>query len=145
MKKEKEQIDLLLEKNENEQLEGFNWDRLQTSISKRLDQADRNKTSIISYKPVCKIVAGVAAAAAVVFIAITIKTDTPSEVQFGNGGKAIGTFVYSKDFAKVQILDSSEQGNQKKDQSSWIIIRTSERKVGDNGLNRDDNDFACLM
>ena len=145
MKKEKEHIDLLLRQNENEQLAGVNWDRLQTSISKRLDQADRNKTSIISYGRVFKIVAGVAAAAAVVFIAVMIKTYKPTTVRFENGPKTIGTFVASKDSAKVKILDSGEQGNQGKDRPSWIIIRTNEPKIADNGQSRDDTDFACLM
>lgn len=145
MKNEKEQIDLLLRQNESEQLAGFNWSRLRTSISKRLDQADHNNTSTISYRRVFKIAAGVVAAAAVVFIAITIKTDTSKTVRFENGPKAIGIFVASKDSAKVKILDSSEQGNQKKDQSTCIIIRSSEPKVADNGLSRDDNDFVCLM
>ncbi|MCP4612909.1 MAG: hypothetical protein GY845_29805 [Planctomycetes bacterium] len=145
MKKEKEQIDLLLRQNESEQLAGVDWDRLQTSISKRLDQANRNKTSMISYRRVLKIAAGVAAVAAVVFIAVIIKTDMPTNVRFKNDPKEVGTFILSQGSAKVRILDSDEQDNQGKDRSSWIIIRSSEPKVADNGQIRDDNDFACLM
>ncbi len=145
MKEEKELIDLLLRQNESEQLAGVNWDRLQRSISDRLNQADRNKTSMISYRRVFKMAAGIAAAAAVVFIAIMIKTDTPTTIRFENGPKAIGTFVESKGSDKVKILDSNEQGNQGKDRSAWIIIRISEPKVADNGQSRDENDFACLM
>lgn len=145
MKKEKEQIDLLLKQNESEQLAGVNWDRLHAAISERLNQADQSKTSIMTYRRVFKIAAGVAAAAAVVFIAIIIKTDTPTTVRFENGGKAIGTFVESKGSAKVTILDSNGQDNQGKDRSAWIIIRSSEPKVADNGHSRDENDFACLM
>ncbi len=145
MKKEKDQIDLLLRQNESEQLAGVSWDRLQTSISKRLNQANRNKTSIISYRRVFKIAAGVAAVAAVVFIAVIVKTDTPTTVRFENGPKAIGIFVESKGSAKVKILDSNEQTNQGKDRSTWIIIRTSEPTVADNGQSRDEDDFACLM
>ncbi|MBC8470949.1 MAG: hypothetical protein H8D56_15865 [Planctomycetes bacterium] len=145
MKNEKEQIDLLLRQNESEQLAGVNWNRLQTSISKRLSQADHSKTSTIKYRRVFKIAAGIAAIAAVVFIAVIIKTDTPPTVRFENGGKAIVTFIESKGSAKVEILDSNKQGNQGKDQSTWIIIRTSEPKVADNGQSRDENDFACLM
>jgi hypothetical protein len=145
MKKEKEQIDLLLKQNESEQLAGVNWDRLQISISKRLSQADCDKTSMMSYRRVFKIAAGITAAAAVVFIAVMINTDTPATVRFENGPKAVVTFVESKGSAKVKILDSSEQNNQEKDRPSWIIIRTSEPKVADNGQNRDEADFACLM
>ncbi|MBW7988407.1 MAG: hypothetical protein FVQ84_00060 [Planctomycetes bacterium] len=145
MKDEKEQIDMLLRQNESEQLADFDWDRLQRSISKSLNQADRNKTSIISYRRVFKIAAGIAAAAAVVFIAVIIKTDTTTTVRFENGSKALGIFVASQDPAKVKILDSDGQDNQGKDRPSWIIIRTSEPKVADNGQSRDEADFACLM
>ncbi len=145
MKDEKEQIDMLLRQNESEQLAGVNWDRLQISISKRLDQASHNKISMISYRRVFKIAAGIAAVAAVVFISVILKTDTPTTVRFENGPKAIGTFVDSNGSAKVKILDSHEQTNQEKDRSSWIIIRSSEPKVADNGQSRDEADFACLM
>ena len=145
MKKEKEQIDLLLRQNESEQLAGVNWNRLQTSISKRLNHADHSKTSTIKYRRVFKIAAGIAAAAAVVFIAVIIKTDTSTTVQLKNSQKTIGTFVISNDSTKVRILDSNGQGDQRKERSSWIISRTSEPLVADNGLNRDEDDFACLM
>lgn len=145
MKKEKEQIDLLLRQNESEQLAGFNWDRLQTSISKRLNHADLSKTSMMSYRRVFKMAAGVAAAAAVVFIAVIIKTDTSKTVRIENGSKAIGTFVAGQGSAKVKILGSNGQNNQEKDRPSWIIIRSREPKVTDNGQSRDDADFACLM
>ncbi len=55
------------------------------------------------------------------------------------------TFVESKGSAKVEILESNEQGNRGKDQPAWIVIRKSERKVADNGHSRDEMDFACLM
>jgi hypothetical protein len=146
MKKEEEQqIDQLLRQNESEQLAGVNWVRLQTSISKRLNHADHSKTSTIKYRRVFKMAAGIAAAAAVVFIAVKIKIDTPTTKRFENGQKAIITFVESKGSAKVEILGSNRQDNQEKDRSSWIIIRSSEPKVADNGQNRDENDFACLM
>jgi len=145
MKKKKEQIDLLLKQNESEQLAGVNWNRLQTSISKRLNQADRNKTSMISYRRVFKIAAGIAAAAAVVFIAVNIKTDMLTTVRLKDGPKEVGTFILSQGSAKVKILDSDEPDNQGKDRSSWIIIRSSEPKVADNGQSRDEADFACLM
>ena len=145
MKKEKEQIDLLLRQNETEQLAGVNWNRLQTSISKKLSQAERNKISMMSYRRVFKIAAGIVVAAAVVFVAVMIKTNTPTTVRFKNGPQAIGTFVESQGSAKVKILDSNEQKNRGKDRPSWIIIRSSEPKVADNGQSRDENDFACLM
>ena len=145
MKKEKEQIDLLLRQNESEQLAGVNWNRLQTSISKSLNQADCSKKPMKSYRRVFKIAAGVAAAAAVVFVAVMIKNDILTTKRFENGPQAIGTFVDSRDSTNVKILDSNVQDNQGNDQSSWIIIRTSKPKIADNGQSRDEADFACLM
>ncbi len=145
MKKVKEQIDLLLKQNESEQLAGVNWDGLHAAISERLNQADQSKTSTMKYRRVFKIAAGVAAAAAVVFIAVMIKTKTPTTVRFESGGRAIVKLVESKGSATVEIHDSKGQDNQSSNRSSWIIIRTSEPKVADNGQSRDEADFACLM
>jgi hypothetical protein len=145
MKNEKEQIDQLLKQNESERLACVNWNQLQSSISKKLDEADYNKTSLISHRRVFKIAAGIVAVAAVVFIAVIIQTDTSTTVRFENGSKALGTFVISQDSAKVIILDSDGQDNQGKDRSSWIIIRSSEQKVADNGQSREEADFACLI
>jgi len=145
MKKEKEQIDLLLKQNENEQLAGVDWEQLQSSISKKLDDADSTQTSIIKYRRIFKMASGIVATAAVVFIAVMIKTNILTKVKFKNGDKGIITFVENKGSTNIKILDSNGQGNQIKDQSSCIIIRTSERKVADNGQSRDEADFACLM
>lgn len=145
MKKEKEKIDLLLRQNESEQLSGFNWNWLQASISKRLDHADSDKTLMMSHKRVFKVAAGIAMAAAVVFIVVIIKAYLPPKVKYDNDYKAIVTFVESKGSAKVKILESNEQGNRGKDRPSWIIIRTSEPEVVDDRHSKDENDFACLM
>ena len=143
MKKEK--IDILLKQNENEQLAGIDWDQIQSSISKKLDDADHTKTTMIKYKRIFKVASGIVASAAVVFIAVMIKTNIPTEVQFESGGKGIVAFVESESSSKVKILGSKEQDNERENQSSWIIIRTSEPKVADNGQSRDEADFACLM
>lgn len=145
MKRKKEKIDLLLERNTSEQLAGVNWDGLNADISERLNQAGRSKTSTKTYRRVFKIAAGVTAAAAVVFIAVMVKTDTPTTVRLENGQRAIVKLVESKGSATVEIHDSKGQDNQSSNRSSWIIIRTREPKIADNGQSRDEADFACLM
>jgi len=145
MKKEKEKIDLLLERNANEQLAGVNWDGLHAAISDKLNQAGRSKTSKMNYRSLFKLAAGVAAAAAVVVIAVMVRTDTPTTVRFENGVKTTVQFIQSKGTATVEILDSNGQGSQSRDRSSWIIIRATEPKVANNGQSRDEADFACLM
>jgi YD repeat-containing protein len=145
MKQEKEKIDLLLERNAAEQLDRFDWDELGATISRRLNQADRSKTSAKTYRRVFKTAAGVTAAAAVVFIVVMVRTDTPTTVRLENGQRAVVKFVESKGSATVEIHDSKGQDNQSSNRSSWIIIRTRESKVADNGQSRDEADFACLM
>ena len=172
MKKEKENIDLLLERNASEQLTSVNWDELNAAISEKLNQADQSKTSTIKYRSVFKIAAGVAAAAAVVFIVVMIRTDTPTTVRFENRGRAEVKFIESKGSASVKIEDASSKaaavvdlgGSQRKvarcdikiidasvdkekndSQAAWIIIRVPEPVLADNGISRDENDFACLL
>ncbi len=145
MKKEKEKIDLLLERNTGEQLADVNGDGLNAAISERLNQTDQSKTSTMKYRRVFKIAAGVAAAAAVVVIAVMVRTDTPTTVRLENVPGAVVKLVESKGSATVEILDSNGQDNQFGNRSAWIIIRTREREVADNGQSRDETDFACLM
>ncbi|MFZ2147026.1 MAG: hypothetical protein WAV28_07380 [Sedimentisphaerales bacterium] len=172
MKQEKEKIDILLERNASEQLAGVNWDGLNAAISERLNQADQSKTSTKTYRRVFKIAAGVAAAAAVVLIAVMVRTDTPTTVQFENGGKAVVKFVESKGSASVElkhtstkaavmvdggaglrraakcdieIIDTSVDKEKNGRQAAWIIIRMPEPVLADNGQSRDEADFACLM
>ncbi len=145
MKKEKEKIDLLLERNTGEQLADVNWDGLHAAISERLNQAQQSKTSWIRFPIIFKIAAGFIAAAAVVFVAVMVRMDTPKAARFENGPRAVVKLIESKGSATVEILDSNGQDNQSSNRSSWIIIRTRESKVADNGQSRDEADFACLM
>lgn len=172
MNKEKENIDLLLKRNVSEQLAGVNWDELNAAISKKLNQAGRSKTRTVKYRRVFKIAAGIAAAAAVVLIAVTVRTDTPTTVRFENGGKAVVKFVESKGSASVElkhtstkaavmvdvgaslrrvakcdieIIDASVDKEKNGRQAAWIIIRMPEPVLADNGVSRDETDFACLM
>ena len=145
MKKEKENIDLLLERNAGEQLAGVNWNRLNADISERLNQAGRSKTYTINYRSLFKIAAGVAVAAAVIVFAMMIRTEKPTTVRLENGGRAVVKLVESKGSATVEILDSNGRNNQSGDRSAWIIIRAPEPMLADNGQSRDEADFACLM
>jgi len=145
MKQEKEKIDLLLERNASEQLAGVNWNRLTAEISERLNQADRSKTSTKTYRRVFKIAAGVTVAAAVVFIVVMIRTDTPTTVRFENRGRAEVKFIESKGSASVEIIDSDREQKKSGSRAAWIIIRVPEPVLADNGISKDENDFACLM
>jgi len=172
MRQEKEKIDFLLERNVSEQLASVNWNGLNSAISERLNQAGRSKTYTINYRRVFKIAAGVAVAAAVVFIAVMIRTDAPTTVGFENRGRAVVKFIESKGSASVKIehasakaavvvdlggsqrrvarcdikiIDASVDKEKNDSQAAWIIIRVPEPVLADNGISRDENDFACLL
>ena len=172
MKQEKESIDLLLERNANEQLAGVNWDGLTAEISERLNQVDRNKIPKMKYRRVFKIVAGVTAAAAVVFIAVMIRTDTPTTERFESRGRAEVKFIERKGSASVKIehasakagavvdlggsrrkvakcdikiIDTSVDKEKNSSRAAWIIIRMPEPVLADNGTDKDEADFACLL
>jgi len=145
MKKSNEDIDLLLERNVAEQLDRFDWDELGATISRRLNQAQQSKTSGIRFPTILKISAGFIAAAAVVFIAVMVKTDAPMTVRFDNRGRAEVKFSESKGSASVEIIDSDREQKKSGSRSAWIIIRTPEPMLADDGISRDEADFACLM
>ncbi len=172
MKDKNEQIDLLLERNTTEQLETVDWDRLNAAISRRLDQARQRKTSRIGLPTVFKIAAGLAAAAAIVLIAIIVRTDKPTAVRFENGGSAVVKFIESKGSASIQIeqirtksqvsididgsrkkvakcdieiIDVKEEQHKNGRRPAWIIIRMPEPALADNGTSRDEMDLMCLL
>ena len=172
MKEEKEKIDLILERNAAEQLAKVDWESLNVAISSRLDKAGQGKTSIIRLPTVFKIAAGLAAAAAVVFIAVTVRTDTPTTMRFENGGRAVVKFVESNGTASIEIKQASDKsavivdvvggqikvarcdvemidsnGGLKKDSdgAAWIIISRPEPALADNGTSPDMTSMICLF
>ncbi len=145
MKDDEERIEDLLQRNADEQLSNVDWKKLNRAILNRLDQSRPSKTFAIRYPTVFKVAAGVAVAAAVVFIAVMVRTDTPTSVRSKNGAKTTVQFTQSKGTASVEILDFNGQKNQNENRPAWIIIRTREREVADNGQSRDEADFACLL
>ncbi len=172
MKDRKEKIDLLFEKNAAEQLSGVDWDGLNAAISSRLDRAEVRKSSTRKYGCVFKIATGVAAAAAVVFIAVMVRTEAPTDVQLEEGSRAVVKFIESKGTALVEIkrADGKSQvwvdvgGSERKvarcdveiidlngglkkerEQAAWIIISRPKRVLADNGINRAVMSMICLF
>ncbi len=172
MKDKNEQIDLLLEHNTTEQLETVDWDRLNTAISRRLDQARQGTTSRLRFRTVFKIAAGFAAAAAIGLIAIIVRTDTRTAVRFENGGSAVVELLDSKGTAAIdikepraasrvsvdiggsrrevakcdiEIIDVKQERQKNGRRPAWIIIRMPEPALADNGTSRDEMDLMCLL
>lgn len=172
MKDRKEKIDSLFDKNTAEQLLGVDWDRLSAAISRRLDEAELRKTSVLKYRRVFKIAAGVAAAAAVVIIAVMTGIEKPADVQLKEGQRAVVKFIESKASALVQIqgagaksqvlvdirggerkvarcdieiIDLNGDFRKKEEQGSWIIISRPVPLYADNGVSRDLMSMICLF
>jgi len=140
MKNEKEKIDLLFEKNANEQLAGIDWGKFNGAISSRLDEADLSKTSRSKLPTVFKIASGVAAAAAVVFVAMMLRTENPAKMPLENSGHAVVEFIEARGSASVEIIDRNGEGKENGSQAAWIIIRMPEPVlVADPFLQEADN------
>lgn len=171
MKEQREKIDLLLEKNAAEQLANVDWEELNAAISSRLDKAQQSKTAAIRFPTVFKIATGVAAAA-VILIAVILRTDKPSDMQLPDGTSAVVKFVETegsalveithapvksqvfvdvganlKKLAKcnVEIIDVSGDRQEDGSRAAWIIISRPEPVYADNGTSRDVMDFLYLF
>jgi len=169
---EKEKIDSLFEKNIDEQLAKVNWDKLSAAMSSRLDEAKGGKTSKSKFPTVFKIAAGVAAAAAVVFIAVMVRTEKPADLQLEDGRHAVVKFVETKGSASVEIIgtggraqvlvdigysrvgiakahveiiDQNGERKQNGSRAAWIIIRMPEPALADNGANGHLRDLIRLF
>lgn len=171
MKNEKEKIDLLLDKNAAEQLAKVDWDELHAEISSRLDQTRQSKASAIRFPTVFKVAACVAAAA-VVLIAIIVKTEKPEVLKLENGTSAVVRFIETKgsalveityEPAKSQVLVDVGAGRRKMakcdieivdmngdlegraNRAAWIIISRPEPVYADNGTSIDLMDVMYLF
>ena len=171
MKDEKEDIDLLLERNAGEQLAKIDWERLRASISARLDGAEQGKASVIRFQRVFKIAVGVAAAA-VILIAVIVKTKKPGDFKLEKGQRAVVRFAEAKGSALVEIGRSPAEsqvlvdvgtgrskiakcdieivdvnGDKDRDgtEAAWIIISRPEPAYADNGVSSDVMDFIYLF
>lgn len=169
---EKEKIDLVFEQNAEEQLAKVGWEKLNAVISSRLAEADRRRTFAPRFTTVFKIAAGVAAAAAVVFIAVMLRTERPMDLQFEDGQRAVVKLVETKGSASVEIIstsgrskvlvdigpsatsiakshveiiDQNGEGEENGTRAAWIIIRMPEPAVADNGANGHLRDLIRLF
>lgn len=149
MKSEKEKIDLVFEENAEEQLAKVDWGKLNAAISSRLDEADRKRTFAPRFTTVFKIGAGVAAVAAIVFVAVMVQTEKPAEMGSKDSGYAVVEFVETKGSASVEIItagsESRVQVEEENSQAAWIIIRMPEPALADNGANGDLRDLIRLF
>lgn len=172
MKEKEENIDILLQRNTAEQMVRIDWNEVNTAILKTLNEAERSRTCARRYKAVFKVAAGIIAAAAVVFIVVTVNKNTPPVVQFENRGSAVVKLIDKKGVAAigiklaeskarvmvdietsqrklakvdVEIIDRNGQQKESDSRPAWIIISRPEPVFADNGINRDEIDLICLM
>jgi len=145
MENEKERIESLFEKNVEEQLARVDWDKLSAAISARLDETQLSKTSASRLPTVFKIAAGVAAAAAVVFVAVMVGTQKPADLPLEDSGRAVVKFIETKGSASVEIIDQNGERKENGSRAAWIIIRMPQPAVADNGANGHLRDLIRLF
>ena len=171
MKNEKEKIDILLEHNADRQLAGVDWEQLGVSISRRVDEAQRNKSGGAKYGLVFKIAGGIGAAA-VIFVAVMVLTDARGGLKIPEGSRAVVKMVERKgstvveikgvtkrsqvsiniggrrrEIAKceVKIIDLNGDMKERWPRATWIIITRPKPVTADNGLSRDEIDLICML
>ena len=154
MKKKKDKIDVLLQRNIAEQLADVDWDDLKATISGRMEKAKQTKTPQIRFPTVFKIAASTTAAAAALIIVMVSYTNKK--------GSATVAFINPSDRAHVQvniverdsnrgkcdvrIIDSGTTRKQKdKIRPNWFVISQIESISTNNGIDRDMRDIACLF
>jgi len=172
MNDRKQDIDRLLEQNAIEQLAEVDWTGLGASISSHLDEAERRKKVPVVRLWVFRTVAGLVAAAAVILIAMIIRTDRAPEFQLENGRLAAVEFIEAKGSALVEIghtaarskvmidvgpdrnklvrcdiemIDVNGNSKEKANRATWIIISRPEPVYADNGVSRDSTDMISLF
>jgi hypothetical protein len=167
----KENIDYLLSKNADEHLISFDWDRLNKSISEKLNEVDKTEAPAISYGYIFKFAAGIAAAAAVVIVLVLVRTKPQPAAQFEKKGKVVVRLIENANSAtveikqksigavmvdtqpnrknlavcNVEILDTDSGQERNESRATWIIIRVPEPVLVETGQSRDEADFACLL
>lgn len=108
MKDKKENVDHLLQRNAEEQLADFDWERLSGAIMSRLDEAQHRKTSAVGFGAVVRIAAGMAAAAAIILIAVTIMQQEPVTTPADMPGTATVELSEPQGTASVTATDRSQ-------------------------------------
>jgi len=103
MKSEEEKIDSLLDQNADEQLSGFDWERLSAAISNRLDAVETGKVGLGRGGWFVKAAAGFVAAAAIVLVVVMVSTQGERELQIAPGSRAAVRLVENTGQAKVEI------------------------------------------
>ena len=170
MKKNKEKVDILIEKNTVEQLSRVNWERLNASISSRLDRARRDAPFSINFSTLPKMTATIAAAV-IVLITVTLNIEKLTDVGRDNGGTVEVKFVESEGSASVEIqtaatgsrvtvdigtkrmlakcdieiFDKNDDIEESTNRAAWIIIGEPKRVYAENGANQDMMDIMYLF
>lgn len=88
MKENSEHIDLLINENMNRQLSTVDWERLYGRIHKRLDHADKGVKAVSIKTKALRWAAGLASAAAILWVIFTLAVDRRPELPLSPGQQA---------------------------------------------------------
>ncbi|MHC4644568.1 MAG: hypothetical protein ACYTBJ_03630 [Planctomycetota bacterium] len=171
MTNKKENIDLLLERNAAEQLARVDWERLNAAISARLEVSRRTGRVATKRAVALKIAGGLAAAAAIILVVVTLRTERPKDLKLKEGRRAAVEFMERTRLAAVEmvhvragtqvlvdiggggrrpmcdvkIVDADGGRKENGTGATWIIISRPEPAYADNGVGGDMMDFLYLF
>ena len=150
-------IDNLLKRNTDQQLAGFDWDRLHAEISDQLDRTRIPQRRL----PVFRIVATTAAAAALLIGLILWKANqanpSPDDNKQAANNNLVksdspdheasnGTWAKNLQPSTQTLIDTNGNHKNKTDTTKRIsIIRTYKHQEADTGPDRDSMDLICLL
>jgi len=110
MNEKKEKIDVLLERSAAKELERVDWDRLNASIAKRLDEAQQRKLLLVRFKWILKTAALFAAAVSIIVSAVIYERQRSSGIKIERGTYAAVRLESStKGSASVRIDDIAKR------------------------------------
>lgn len=145
MEENNKRIDNLLRSNAEQQLTGFDWDQLHTNISKRIDHARIPQRRL----PVLKMVASVAATAAVLLISLLVwKATHPAVSPPQNESPTVKSMVRLESTTAtctLTMIDTNGRPKEETDKSRRISIIRTHSQHADTAPDRDTTDLICLL
>jgi hypothetical protein len=163
MRHKKEDVNSLLQRNADGQLADFDWEQLNAAITRRLDGAQRRTASVIGFGAVIRIAAGMAAAAAIILIAVTVMRREPVHTRDAGrpGGTAsveiaglsdrpqVAVDIHTRNkqlvLCRLEIIQLDESPKQDQSDGAWIVVAGYVSRLADYRASRDMASMMCLF
>jgi hypothetical protein len=145
MQENDRKIDDLLKRNTDQQLAGFDWDRLHADISEQIDHARAPQRRISIFKTA----AAAAATAAVLLLSLAVwKTAHPPVSPPQDEPRTVKSVVKLESTTAtctLTMIDTNGHPKEETDKSTRISIIRTHSQQADTGPDRDTTDLICLL